>query len=343
MKIRNSLSLLLLVIYANCLLQGMEGKTYQTLLKPELIASHIIPYILHNNGEPLDSLDPLLHLVEAGDFLNNKMVNGTIVTLCAEKYHAQIMEQFEKPHIMSLAGFPVQRPPKESIIAMLAIEFEAPGALRWAAEKYPGDVLELLLQKKDFSTLKSLIKESINPNSFSKRGNAVLINAAWENYSELVEFLLVHKANPNIKNVVGATPLAATAVLRCTNSAQVLLQHGADVDQLCYEENETPLMVAIDRVKDAEYIELVKLFLSYNPDLTIVDKRGRSALDHAKGLKSSYIEGSEGHEYEMHQLATTIGLLDNSWNQRTAAAFLEKVAQTNSKQSRNYLEKVLKP
>lgn len=341
MKIKRTLSLLFLTIFTVSHLCSMDNsKSYLTLLKPEFIANYLIPYFLHNNGESLDSLDPLFHCVESADYLTNKMINGAIIVSCAEKYHTQIMKTYNKQtQLISLIGLPVEKPRKEIIMASMALGFKTPGALNWVAEEYPGDTLELLLKDKDFTTVKRLIAEGVNPNSLSSIGNAILVSASWENYSNLVEFLLAHKANPNIKNIIGATPLAAAAVLRCTESARILLKNGADVDQLAYEHNggsETPLMVAVDRVtSETDYIEFVKLLLEYDPDLTIVDYRRRSVIDHAKRLKAGYIEGSEGNKYEKQQIAVTIDLLENAWNKGSAASFLEKAVKTDKKLQKN--------
>lgn len=331
----NFTNLFLILIFGSNLMHSMQlERAYQTLLGPELVAHHLMPYIIYNNQD--DDLESALHTcLEAAELLDNEAVNGHMLNLCADKYN-------ERNSFIAPVGMKGRQPKKEDLLVTIALGLNTPGAMKYAAQKYPGDVLVALLKEKKFHAVKTFISNSVDPNSFTQDGNALLIGAAWENYSDLVEFLLVHKADPNIKNVIGATPLAATAVLRCEQSAKILLEHGADVDQLCYDDEGTPLMVAIDRVTcTTDYVGFVRLLLAYSPDLTIVDTNGLSALDHAKRLKSSYNEGSAGNQYEKKQIATTMGLLEESWNQTPAASFLHKALQTHNKNTlTDYLQKV---
>ena len=65
----------------------------------------------------------------------------------------------------------------------------------------------------------------------SQRGNTALILAAHKaGNSRTVRLLLEHQANPNVKNVFGATALMAAAAAGDMDSVVLLLDHGADVN-----------------------------------------------------------------------------------------------------------------
>jgi hypothetical protein len=93
-----------------------------------------------------------------------------------------------------------------------------------------------------------------------------------------VSFMLGKKANPNIQNRIGETPLSLAAQIGWTEGAELLLAHGANVD-LANSRGETPLIMAV-HTRDAA---MVRLLLTYGANPTKADHTaGMSALDYAR-------------------------------------------------------------
>jgi ankyrin repeat protein len=93
-----------------------------------------------------------------------------------------------------------------------------------------------------------------------------------------LSFMLGKRANPNIQNRVGETPLSLAAQIGWTEGAELLIAHGANVD-LANSRGETPLIMAV-HTRD---IATVRLLLSYGANPAKTDHTaGMSALDYAR-------------------------------------------------------------
>lgn len=92
-----------------------------------------------------------------------------------------------------------------------------------------------------------------------------------------VRFLLQRGANPNIRDVHGATPLQVASTLGFVEGMEALIKGGAKVDE-SDEAGETPLIVAVHR-RD---IPMVRLLLANRADPDRTDNSGRSARDYAQ-------------------------------------------------------------
>jgi len=93
-----------------------------------------------------------------------------------------------------------------------------------------------------------------------------------------MSFLLGNKANPNIQNSRGETPLSLAAQIGWLEGAQILLSHGASVD-LANARGETPLIMAV-HVRDMGMVRLL-LASGANPKKTD-NAAGYSAIDYAR-------------------------------------------------------------
>lgn len=93
-----------------------------------------------------------------------------------------------------------------------------------------------------------------------------------------LNFLLGKRANPNIQNSRGETPLSLSAQIGWLEGAELLLGRGASVD-LANSRGETPLIMAVH----SRDIAMVRLLLGKgaNPKKTD-NSAGYSALDYAK-------------------------------------------------------------
>jgi ankyrin repeat protein len=93
-----------------------------------------------------------------------------------------------------------------------------------------------------------------------------------------VSFLIGKRANPNLQNSRGETPLSLAAQIGWLEGAQLLLSHGASVD-LANSRGETPLIMAVHQ-RD---IAMVRLLLATGANPTTTDNAaGYSAIDYAR-------------------------------------------------------------
>ena len=110
------------------------------------------------------------------------------------------------------------------------------------------------------------------------KGNAALHMLAGKRDGEWLAFMLGKRANPNLQNRAGDTPLLIASRIGYLEGADLLLRSGAKVD-LSNRLGETPLIVAVQQ----RQLPVVRRLLEAgaNPDLTD-DATGRSARDYAK-------------------------------------------------------------
>lgn len=94
------------------------------------------------------------------------------------------------------------------------------GALHIVARREDSTYLRVLLQQDD-----------INANLQDGRGNTALIIAAERGWTEGVTILLRYRANVNLANASGETPLIRAVQVRNLEVAQTLLNAGADPDR----------------------------------------------------------------------------------------------------------------
>jgi ankyrin repeat protein len=93
-----------------------------------------------------------------------------------------------------------------------------------------------------------------------------------------LSFLLGKRANPNVQNSKGETPLSLAAQLGWTDGAELLLSQGAVVD-LANQRGETPLILAVHM----HNLPMVRLLLTNGANPTKTDHvAGYSALDYAR-------------------------------------------------------------
>lgn len=93
-----------------------------------------------------------------------------------------------------------------------------------------------------------------------------------------ISFLLGKRANPNIQNSRGETPLSLAAQIGWLEGAELLLEQGASVD-LANGRGETPLIMAVH----ARDVAMVRLLLARGANPKKTDNAaGYSALDYAR-------------------------------------------------------------
>jgi ankyrin repeat protein len=108
-----------------------------------------------------------------------------------------------------------------------------------------------------------------------------------------VRFLLQQKANPNIRDNKGVSPLVLAAQLGFVDGAETLVKAGAQVD-IPNDSGETPLIAAVHK-RD---ISMMRVLLKAGADPDRNDYVGRSARDYAKldGANSQLLSEIENNQ-----------------------------------------------
>ena len=129
-------------------------------------------------------------------------------------------------------------------------------ALQKAIENQDIDALKKLVEDKD-------AKQTIN--TLTKNGTSHLISAIRCENADIVEVLLHAKANPNLRNKSGETPLAAACRPDVSSEviARLLIHHKADVND-AQESSSLPLILALESKND----QLVQFLLYSNASVT---------------------------------------------------------------------------
>lgn len=114
-------------------------------------------------------------------------------------------------------------------------------------------------------------------------GFTVITHAAVLGRYDMIKLLYDSGADmKSLSPTTGYPPLATTvfsSYVNCAKSVTALMECGADINEKSGVCESTALMLALNRPNSSE--EVVSCLLSYNPDLTITDKTGRTALHYA--------------------------------------------------------------
>ncbi|MDR0409740.1 MAG: ankyrin repeat domain-containing protein [Spirochaetaceae bacterium] len=140
-------------------------------------------------------------------------------------------------------------------------------------------VAEVLIQAGAFSSdpffsYFAPVVRTLNFNQRAADGNSALHYATRERYRGFTYFLLDNRADPNIKNTAGDTPLHETARIGDLEIMNALIEHGANVNIQDGQGN-TAMHIAIPvDVHKAAF----ELLLSHNANPNLRDRRGDSPL-----------------------------------------------------------------
>ncbi len=161
--------------------------------------------------------------------------------------------------------------------------------LHIAAERGHEDVIKLLLKEGADITAKD--KQNQTPLDYAKghpeitslldiskhkEGATALHDAVLD--VNLVKRLISHKANVNILDIRGLTPLHWAAYCGAKEVAEILITHGANINTQAID-GRIPLHIAAERGHE----DVIKLLLKEGADITAKDKQNRTPLDYAKG------------------------------------------------------------
>ena len=153
--------------------------------------------------------------------------------------------------------------------------------------------LHFAAKKAKTSTARVLLQNKADPNCQTKLKDTPLILAVdliedEKKQREMVELLISHGAEVNMKQGKGFTPLHYAAQKTKTSTAKVLLQNKADPNCRT-EERDTPLILAVSFIKDeGKQREMVKLLLEHNADPGLHNSKNKTLLHYANRSVKAY-------------------------------------------------------
>lgn len=131
------------------------------------------------------------------------------------------------------------------------------------------------VQNNNIKEVKMLLDKGADPNAYDDDSDNVLIHAAFYASLDCMKLLLKRKANPNLKNKYGQTPL-----MYCTHDAgkmKLLLKYGADINAKSNSGN-TPLLIAC--IGNGQY-KNIKWLINRGADPLAKNYGKETALMHA--------------------------------------------------------------
>ena len=114
-------------------------------------------------------------------------------------------------------------------------------------------------------------------------------NAVPEKQRKAIESLLATGADIQESDKNGVTPLHHAVRFRSPAAVETLLQHGANVNQVCKRSGSTALHRAVTSTgapetagKQDEARQIIELLLQFGADPAIKNKSGKKAVDYVK-------------------------------------------------------------
>jgi len=136
--------------------------------------------------------------------------------------------------------------------------------------------LQYAAARGDLSVARSLIAAGARVNDRGGAGRTPL-HYALPGHLDMARLLIEKGADVNLRDLEGASPLDDAVWNGNLDAAAMLLAHGARLDEPDTQTGATPVSEAAFR----GHTELVRYLLRFGPDVTIADKRGRTALENA--------------------------------------------------------------
>lgn len=137
------------------------------------------------------------------------------------------------------------------------------------------DNLFILIQKKENDKVIEYLENS-QIDVKDEYGRTPLINAAFYNNTELIDWLVSHGANLNAADNIGFTALHFAAQEANTESLKLLVESGANLNQKDIHGN-TPAWVSVMNWKAGKNFDNLKKLENSGADLSLKNNAGKSA------------------------------------------------------------------
>lgn len=154
---------------------------------------------------------------------------------------------------------------------------DAPLQTHGGAGLFPETPLQYAIHNGNSHLADLLLKAGAHVDAKSSAGRTALHFAVAEQKLDMIRFLLNRGADVNVRDKEGAAPLDDAAWNGDLDTAAILLANGAHLDEPDGGTGATPLNEAAFR----GYVQLLRYFLQFSPDLDAADKRGFTPLDNA--------------------------------------------------------------
>jgi ankyrin repeat protein len=129
----------------------------------------------------------------------------------------------------------------------------------------------------DVETVRILLRKEIDINYADDRGNTALHKSASGTRLDILKLIIETKADPNLRNSQGLTPLQIVIQGRgWFDAANLLLKAGADVNQVSYKGTSL-----LDSLITLRHLKLIKIFIDRGAKVNTADKFGETPLHKA--------------------------------------------------------------
>ncbi len=144
--------------------------------------------------------------------------------------------------------------------------------------------LERFIYTQDVNGCLNLINSGFNVDTLNREGETALFRASWLGDAKFVKVLLEGKANPNITDKYGCTPLHAAARTGSNQCVTLLLSYGANVNKTEITNKQTPLHYAVMHAQDYysnevhDYESSICTLLKNKANIDAQDSKGQTCL-----------------------------------------------------------------
>jgi ankyrin repeat protein len=138
------------------------------------------------------------------------------------------------------------------------------------------------VKSNNVARVKELIQQGVNVNTLDTNGDAPLIQAAYEGYTEIVRLLLEAGADVSVVDPgMKATALHAAAYAGRTEAAKLLIAYKVDIDKQGPYNGYTALHDALWQ----NHVETAKVLIEAGANLGLTTHEGQTPLAFARSRK----------------------------------------------------------
>ncbi|KAL2849852.1 hypothetical protein BJY01DRAFT_245789 [Aspergillus pseudoustus] len=153
--------------------------------------------------------------------------------------------------------------------------------------------------------IEALIAQNATINAASEVGYTSLHVAAMGRHSPVVQALLAAGAESSVRGVYIEPPLITAAMYSDVETARILLDHGADIEERANETNRTALSMAVEALGNRG--EILEQLIACGADVNSICIYGRTPLSYATQIAPPGLTRYTPEEFLLHQSIMYIG------------------------------------